>query len=146
MNYKAVHGTAPATPSLLIIYMNTYSDKEGKRGSSCPSWLITQGLRTLGNSVIKWWFVKISLWPCHAITVADGAFSHKIDYITILKEILNYKGHQNRNNDSKVTEILLNGWILLIGEASSGRVCACSLRSRLIFNTSWIIRILSSLM
>ena len=29
--------------------------------------------------------------------------------------------------------ILLNGWILPIGGVASGRVCACSLRSRLFF-------------
>jgi hypothetical protein len=45
--------------------------------------------------------------------VADGAFNHKIDY-----------WHPNRMTGSKVTAILLNGWILLIGGASSGRVCA----------------------
>ena len=33
---------------------------------------------------------------------------------------------------SKVTAFLLNWWILPIGGASSGRVCACSLRSRLV--------------
>ena len=30
--------------------------------------------------------------------------------------------------------IFLNGWILPIGGASSGRVCSCSLRSRLVFD------------
>ena len=30
--------------------------------------------------------------------------------------------------------ILLKGWILPFGGASLGRVCACSLRSRLVFN------------
>ena len=33
---------------------------------------------------------------------------------------------------SKVTAILLKGWILPIGGIASGRVCACSLRSRLV--------------
>ena len=32
----------------------------------------------------------------------------------------------------KITAILQKGWILSIGGASSGRVCACSLRSRLV--------------
>ena len=35
-------------------------------------------------------------------------------------------------------EILLNGWILPIGRASSGRVCAYSLRSRLIWRFIYI--------
>ena len=47
--------------------------------------------------------------------VADGAFSHKIDYVTMFNEILNHEGHQNHITGSKVTAILLNGWILPIG-------------------------------
>ena len=42
--------------------------------------------------------------------------------LPFLKEILNPKGHQNRITGSKVTAIWLNGWILPIGGASSGRV------------------------
>ena len=48
--------------------------------------------------------MKISLQRRHALTVADGAFSHKIDYVTIFKEILNPKGHPNRITGSKVTD------------------------------------------
>ena len=40
-------------------------------------------------------FVKIYLWRRHACLVEDGAFSHKIDYLSILQEILNLKGHPN---------------------------------------------------
>ena len=47
--------------------------------------------------------------------VKDGAFSHKIDYVTIFLEILNLEGHPNRITGSRVTAILLNGWILPIG-------------------------------
>jgi hypothetical protein len=64
--------------------------------------------------------------------VGDCASSHKIDYVTKFKEILNLEGHQNRITGSRVTAILLNGWILPVGEVASGRVCACSLRSRLV--------------
>ena len=78
--------------------------------------------------------MKISLRRRHALTAADGAFSHKIDYVTIFKEILNPKGHPNCIYGSKVTAILLNVWILPIGGASWGRVCSCSLRSRLVLN------------
>ena len=56
--------------------------------------------------------------------VGDDASSHKIDYVTLLKKILNIKGHPNRMAGSKVTAILLNGWILPICEASLGRVRA----------------------
>ena len=78
--------------------------------------------------------MKISLRRRHALTIADGAFSHKIDHVTIFQEILNPKGHPNRITGSKVTAILLKGWILPIGGASSGRVCVCSLRSRLVYD------------
>ena len=56
--------------------------------------------------------------------VAYGAFSHKIDYVTHFLKILNPKEHPNSITGSKVTAILLNEWILPIGGASSGRVCA----------------------
>ena len=41
--------------------------------------------------------------------------------------------HQNRIIGSRVTEILLNGWILPIGGIALGRVCVCSLPSRLVY-------------
>ena len=62
-------------------------------------------------------FVEIFVQRRHAIMVEDGAFSNKKDYVTIL-EILNLKGHQNRITGSRVTVILLNGWILPIYGAS----------------------------
>ena len=48
------------------------------------------------------------------------------------KNFLNSEGHQNPISGSKVTAILLKGWILPVSGASSGRVCVCSLRSRLV--------------
>ena len=59
--------------------------------------------------------MKISLRRRHALKVADGAFSDKIDYVKIFKEILNPEGHPNRITGSKVTAILQNGLILPIG-------------------------------
>ena len=50
--------------------------------------------------------MKISLRRRHALTVADGAFSHKIDYVTIFQEIINPKVHPNHNTGSKVTATL----------------------------------------
>ena len=52
-----------------------------------------------------------------------------------MSHFLNPKGHPNIITGSKVTSILLNGWILPIGGASSGRVCSCSLRSRVVSKT-----------
>ena len=61
--------------------------------------------------------MKISLQ--RRLMVEHGAFNHKIDYVTIFKEILNLKGHPNRITGSKVKAILLNGWSLPIGGASA---------------------------
>ena len=52
----------------------------------------------------------------------------------VIKNFLNLKGHQNRITGSKVTVILAKGYILPIGEVASGRVCAGSLRSRLVLH------------
>ena len=41
--------------------------------------------------------MKIYLLRRHALIVEDGAFSHKIDYVTTFKEILNLETHPNRN-------------------------------------------------
>ena len=65
--------------------------------------------------------MKISLRRRHAPMVRKGAFSHKIDYITICLENINLKGHQNRITRSRVTATLLNWWIFPIGQ--SGEAC-----------------------
>ena len=63
--------------------------------------------------------MNIYLRRRHALMLEDGAFSHKIDYVTICWEILNIKGHTNRIIGLRVTYILLNGWILPIGGGSA---------------------------
>ena len=63
--------------------------------------------------------MKISLGRRHALMVGDGAFRQKIDYIAFFSEILNFEGHQNCITGSRVTAILLNGWILPVGGASA---------------------------
>ena len=70
--------------------------------------------------------MKKSLRRRHSLTVEDGAFSHKMDYVAILQEILNLEGHQYRITGSRVTAILLNRWIFCIGQSgksSRWRVC-----------------------
>ena len=47
-------------------------------------------------------------------------------------EIFNLEGHLNRFIGTKVTAIFVNGGILPSGEVASGRVCDCSLCSRLV--------------
>ena len=56
--------------------------------------------------------------------IEDGASSHKLYNVTTFKEILNPKGHPNCITGSKVTAILLNGWILPVVGVANGRVCA----------------------
>ena len=60
--------------------------------------------------------------------VQNGASSHKTNYIEIFSEILNLEGHQNLCIGSKVTAILMNGWILLLvelhWEGSASAACA----------------------
>ena len=77
----------------------------------------SQGLlyKHLRDSLGHSWFVKISLQRRHALMVGDGASSHKIDYVIVIKNFLNPEGHQNRISGSKVTAVLLMGWILPIG-------------------------------
>ena len=76
--------------------------------------------------------MKISLRHRYALTVEDGAFGHKIDYVIIFEVILNLLGHPTRITGSKVMAILLNWLILPIGGVALGWVCVCSLRSRLV--------------
>ena len=64
------------------------------------------------------------------------ASNHKIGYVKQVWKILNLKGNQNLINGSKVTAILLEGLILPVGGVVSGRVCACSLRRRLVYPNS----------
>ena len=64
--------------------------------------------------------------------VKDSTSSYKIYYVMVIKNFLNPEGQQYPISGSKVTAILLKGWILPIGGASLGRVCVCSLRIRLV--------------
>ena len=57
------------------------------------------------------WFVEIYVWRHHTIMIGDGAFSHKIDYVTFFWEILNLEGYINRIIGSRFVVILLNVWI-----------------------------------
>ena len=59
--------------------------------------------------------MKISVQLCHAQMVGDGAFSHIIDWIKQLLEILNLKDHQSCIMGSKHGATMLNGWVLAIG-------------------------------
>ena len=85
--------------------------------------------------------MEISLQRRHALLVEDGAFSHKIDYITIFEEIINLKGHHYCITGSRVTAILLNGWFFPIGqsgEASRWRVCYQRGLPRLVWSQDYL--------
>ena len=81
-------------------------------------------INSLINSVLV--CENIFTAPPRLIMVEDGAFSHKIDYVTIFQEILNPEAHPNRSTGSKVT---MNRWICLLewgfsGEGSVSAACA----------------------
>ena len=61
-------------------------------------------------------FPPTALQRRHAQTVRDNSSSYKLDYVTTF---LNPKGHQNPINGSKVTAILLKGWVSPVGGASA---------------------------
>ena len=91
------------------------------------------------GSLIQWVSESVSqpfpptaLRRHHNKTVWDSTSRYKIDYVIVIKNFLHPEGHQNPISGSKVAAILWKGWILPICGASSGRVCACSLRSRLV--------------
>ena len=78
-------------------------------------------------------FPPTTLWCRHAQSVRDSSSSYKIDYVIIFKNyFLKLELHQNLVSGLEVTAILLKRWIWSIGGVASGRVCACSLRSRLV--------------
>ena len=64
-------------------------------------------------------FPPTALQRQHAPTIRDISSSYVIDYVIVIKNFQNPKKHQNPINGSKVTVILLKGWILPIGGASA---------------------------
>ena len=90
-------------------------------------WLIHSFNNSVGEP-----FPPTALRRRHAQTVRDSTSSYKIDYVIVIKNFLNLEGHHNPTSGSKVTDILLKGWILPIGGASAGEGLPCSLCSRLV--------------
>ena len=84
------------------------------------------------------WCWKCGAWrkKCEAWCLEMVLPVIKQTILTFFREILNLEGHQNRCIALKVTSILLNGWIFPTGGVASRRVCACSLRNRLV-STPW---------
>ena len=74
------------------------------------------------HSLINWFsepFPPTALRRRHAQTVRDSTLSYKIGYVIVIKTFLNPEGHQNPISGPKVKDILLKGWILPLGRASS---------------------------
>ena len=64
-------------------------------------------------------FPPIALRRRQAQTVRDSFSCYKIDYVIVIKNFLNPKGHQNPIKGSKVRTILLKVWTLPIDGASA---------------------------
>ena len=79
-------------------------------------------------------FPPTALRHRHAQTVHDSSSFYKIDYVIVIKIFLYLEGHQNLISGSKVTVLLLKCGFLPIDGVASGRISACSLRSRLVYN------------
>ena len=75
--------------------------------------------------------VPTPVWRHHAKMVRVSSSSYKIDYVIVIKSFLNSKGHHNPITGSKVTAILLKGWICLLvefhQEGSAPAACAARL-------------------
>ena len=78
-------------------------------------------------------FPPTALRRRHAQTVRVSTSSFKIDYVIMIMNFLNPEEHQNPFSGSKVTAILLRGWIWPIGGVSAGEGLPCSLCSRLFY-------------
>ena len=125
------------TYSILTLFLSCivtyFADPGEARDCSTNTFIIHSLINSLSQP-----FPLTALRRRHAQTVRDSTSSYKIDYFIVIKKILNPEGHQNPISGSKVMVILLKGWIFPISGASSGRVCACTLHSRLVFFLSMV--------
>ena len=127
------HVTCHMSPITFIV--SHYFFVKFSRPGRSPGLLYKQPRDWLIDSFIQWVsepFPPTVLRRGHAQTVRVSTSSYKIDYIIVIKNFLNPKGHQNPISGSNVTAILLKGWILPIGGASARQGLPCSLRSRLV--------------
>ena len=121
------------TSTLISFFTKAKQTKQGPKQHK--PWPIQKFMRSHQKVMRNSWEIHEKVMT-NGQTVRDSTSSYKIDYVIVIKNSRNPKGHQNPISGSKVTAILLKQWILPIGGASLGRVCACSLRSRLVFKSS----------
>ena len=72
------------------------------------------------DSFSQWAFPCTALRRRHARTKQHFQLKNRL--LMVIKNFLSPEGHQTPISGSKVTAILLQGWILPTGRASSGRV------------------------
>ena len=90
-------------------------------------------------------FPPTALQRRHAQTVRVSTSSYKIDYFIVIKNFLNPEDHQNPITGSKVTAILLKGWILPLGGASAVEgLRSTGLLFRLVFNALATLHLLQT--
>ena len=114
-------GAAPKEPGLPDIVVTPSTPKVFSRPRQSQrllyKHLCNSFIHSVGHSVMV--CENIFMSPPRPKLVEDGAFCHKIDHFTIFEEILNLEWHPNCITGLKVTGVLLNGWILPIGQASA---------------------------
>ena len=86
------------------------TDPGEARGCSKNSLVIDSSIHSFSQP-----FPPTALRHHHAQTVRNTTSSYKIDYVIVMKNFLIPEGHHNPISGSKVTAILLKGWIYPIG-------------------------------
>ena len=102
----------------------------------------SQGLlyKQLCHWLIDWFINSVSepfpptaLRRRHAHMVRESTSSYKLDYVIVIKNIQNPEGNQNPISGSKVTAVLLKGWICLLVELHRGRSAPAACAAGLFF-------------
>ena len=103
--------------SPLFDYVLYYQPTRAKSGAALQtaSSLIHYFINSFSNPS-----VPTTLWRRYTQTVRDRSSMYKLGYVIGIKNFFNPEGHQNCISGSKVTAILLKGWILPIAGASAG--------------------------
>ena len=115
-------------------FLENLADPGKARGCSTNSLVIHKLIQSVSEP-----FPPTTLRHRQAQTVRVSSSSYKIDYVIVINNFLNPKAHQHPISGSKVMAILLKGWIWLIGGVALGRVCACSLSSRLVSRPTIVV-------
>ena len=102
--------------SISVVLKVFLSDPGKARGCSTNSFVIYLVIHSLITNP----FPPTALRRSHTQKVTYRSSSYKRNYVKVIKNFLNIKGHQNPISGSNVTANTLKGWILPIGGASAG--------------------------